>query len=85
VLTHRYYRIFSIVTLVLYIALLCVKNSVGEVAIPLFLAFDAIFLLDMLLKVIIYRFVGRYSYTDRNINVIDMVINLFVIVSLFMY
>lgn len=84
VVRHHTYHKASIVILIVYVVLLCARRSISEdVSGVLFLVLDCIFAVDMLLKVIVYGLVGKYAYIDNGTNILDMLVNIFVIISLF--
>jgi hypothetical protein len=83
---HPTYRYVSIITLSLYVVLLCVRSSIPQtVATPLFLAFDCLFFIDMLLNILVYGFVGKYAYLDNGVHVLDLLINILVVVNIITY
>lgn len=83
IVSHPNYQLLSKVVLFSYFLLLACKNSVDFNTQALTIAADCLFIIDMGLNIVVYRFVGNYSYTDNYINISEMMVNLLVVVSFF--
>lgn len=79
---HPYYKRLYAFLLVVYVVLLVLPNSTVGV-LPLCYALDALFAIDMLLNIVVFKFYGEYSYTSSGLNILELAINVLVLISSF--
>lgn len=85
IVSHPNYQLLNKIVLFSYFVMLACKNNVDFNIDALIIAADCLFIIDMVLNIIVYRFVGSYSYTDNFINLLEMLVNLLVVVTFFTY
>ncbi len=72
------------VLLVAYLVFIILNNEKEpDFTHGLLMVIDVIFVLDMLMRIVAYRFRGKYSFLSSNSNILELVINLVTFVSWF--